>query len=140
MDRKGEPEGRSCTFNALHSHCSLLPLNQVLTEVEAQAQSHLPAALDSCLGDLIEPLPDIGLLLKRETRPPILDPDPTPCRFSDDANLYGFGRRSKFEGIGQVVAENLLDPISICVDRDRVLFGQVPDEAAVGMSCPVILD
>src|SRR5436190_18261530 len=106
MDRKGEPEGCSFSWNALHSHCSLLPLNKLLTDVETQAQSHFPAALDSCLGDLIQPLPDGSLLLKRETRSPILYPDPNPCSFSDDANLYGFGRRSKFEGIGQVVAEN----------------------------------
>src|SRR5262249_10235880 len=134
------PEGRSSSWKTFHSHRSLLSLDQLLTEVEAQTQTLSPATLDRSLGDLIQALPDIGLLLKRQTWSPILDPNPNEILCLDDTNLYRFGQRRKFEGIGQVVAQHLLNSVSIRTDSDLVLFGQVQCDETVRMSGLIILD
>jgi len=52
-------------------------------------------------------------------------PDPNGLCLQGHADLHRLGGRGKFEGIGQIVAEDLLETIPIRVNGDGILFGQV---------------
>src|SRR6185437_11461982 len=66
MYRESEPESRAMTRRTLNAHLSLLSANELLTNVETQAQPHFPATLDRRLRNLVKPLPDLLLLVQRE--------------------------------------------------------------------------
>ncbi len=67
-------------------------------------------------------------------------PDPNGLCLKAHADLHRLGGRGKFEGIGQIVAEDLLEAIPIRVDEDGILFGQVQRDEAGRMSSLMILD
>ena len=81
MDWEGEPEGCPLSWDALDTYLSFLSVDELLANVETEAQARLPPVLDGGLVDLIVPLPDVCLLLLREARPPILYPDPNCFSF-----------------------------------------------------------
>ena len=111
-------------------------VDQLLANVEAESQTRLPARLHWGVGSLIELLPDVLLLLCRQARPSVSDPDPHRLRLQGEADLHGFRLWGEFEGIGQVIAEHLLQTIWIGIDQNGVGFGQVQgDEASWMAAC-----
>ena len=67
-------------------------------------------------------------------------PDPNGLCLQGHADLHRLGGWGKFEGVGQIVAEHLLEAIPIRVDVDGILFGLVQGDEAGRMSSLVILD
>jgi hypothetical protein len=62
-------------LSAFNAHSTLLLEDELAANIETQSQAHLPSSLDWRLRVLEIPLPNVGLLLRREARSLVPDPD-----------------------------------------------------------------
>src|SRR5690348_6183532 len=77
QERQRKPEGRTLARRALHPGLPSVQANQLLTNIEAQAQTTAVYTFISCeAGCLAKALPDIALRICGNTRTAIFDPDP----------------------------------------------------------------
>lgn len=100
MNGQSEPEGSALSWTALDPYLPILTMDELLADVETQAQTSLPSILDRSMRALVKAFPDMDLLLWRETRTAIAHPDPYSSLLQIYANLDGLTGRCKFESIG----------------------------------------
>src|SRR5579859_6174597 len=138
-DWEGKPESGSLPWTTLNAHLPLLSDDQLLANIQSQSQSHFCPTLDGLLGGLVKSLPDVLLLRACQAWSVILHPDPNIVCLKHHSHLHRLLIRRKFERIGQIITENLLDAITVSRDGQRALLWQIQDEKTGGVRCLVIL-
>src|SRR5579875_4149290 len=110
---KREPEGRSLAGDALQAKIAMMRLDNCPANIQPQAKTWAGVALSRDALDPIKALPDTFLLLRRETRPLIVDRDSHGVLYSLNADGDRLIRRGIFRRVGQVVMHHLAKPISV---------------------------
>src|SRR5512133_1299832 len=121
LDRQGEGEDRAVAQAAGHPDAAAHGLDQALGQVQAEpGPARLPGQV---VADAVEALEDPALLVDGDARAPVADLEHDLAALGDEADLDRLVGRGVAQGVGEQVAQHLVDPHPVAAAVGGVVGG-----------------
>src|SRR5579863_212457 len=137
---KGKPERRSYAFRTLDADFAPVLLNDGPADMQPESQTHTKASLSFDPLYPVKPLPDALLFHRQESRPLITYRDTRYLSLFHQSNFDRAVRRRVFQGVIQIVDDNLPNTLGIRENRHRFFCRQYCMDNARRCGASQILD